>query len=387
MKIFALCFEDLLGPSGGMGVHCRDLYQELGALGHEITALSVGNSEPLHGECRPYPGVRMLKIYQSSAWSSDHALHWHFLFEQAFLANALERYAYEKFDLIHLHDSHLWSVAAALQGMWRIPIVMTSHLSPFLHGQRFWGGALSEYKTVLEGTALCQVQKVIAVSRSYQRELRESLLGTESTVIHNGVDLAPMRAVPEDSTTFERLGLPSDRPLVTFVGRLTEQKGVDLFLDVSKLVPEAQFVVISSVIGKPRQYPLYRRLTESPQVSFLNHISREDTVRVMRSSRVGCVPSSYEPFGIVALEWLGLGIPLVVSRVGGLVEFCDDGNSWLAEPTVDGMTNAIRSALTGDPWKVASGIQTAEGFTWRKAAEKTIRVYEEVLKCQSNARP
>jgi 1,4-alpha-glucan branching enzyme len=86
------------------------------------------------------------------------------------------------------------------------------------------------------------------------------------------------------------------------------------------------------------------------------------------------MPSLHEPFGITALEWMGMGVPLIVSNTGGLKEFCNGDNSTLIEPTTENLVNTIRSHKA-DTKKLENAKETARRFSWKEIAGKTRDIY------------
>lgn len=382
MRIFALCFEDVFFPSGGMGVHCRDLYTELGKLGHEIVILTISAHSPTYGKQQLAENVEVFKIHNGSTYDTNEPFALQFIMEQNFTLNALEFYGREKFDLIHAHDSHLWKTAEALQALWKIPIILTSHLSPMLHEVRFATDRLAEYKTQLEGTALCNADRVIAVSEYYKQELKKTIIGRDSVVIHNGVNGSMLNEIEADPTVRDRWGIPEGK-MAMFVGRMVHAKGVEQFVTAAKELPDVQFVVVSYLPEvSEKHYPLAQNVrkaeAELTNFKWIRNIPHDDKVRLMKTATWGVVPSTYEPFGIVALEWMVLGVPLIVSRRGGLVEFCNDDNSTLIEPDADSIIEAIKNYEPNDQ-RIARAKGMAFQHQWSRVAEKTEQIYQEVI--------
>jgi len=380
MRVLSLCFEDVTHPTGGMGVHCRDLYRALGARGHEITIICIASEPPPTGEFRISENVRVLKISRTHSFRSDVPLLWHFLMEHDFTVNVLDNYGREKFDLIHIHDSHLWAVAEALQALWRIPIVLTSHLCPLLHEMRYSIDLLAQYKNQLEGSALIGADEVITVSWYYQRQLRESLLKIETTVIHNGVDADDLQKYARSDEVRAQYGSPEH--LAVMVARPVASKGIDLFVEAARRMPDWKFVFVGYLPDSvERYYPLAEQLQEVEKIGnfkWERHISHEDKYRLMASADVGCVPSLYEPFGIAALEWMALRVPLVTTAVGGLAEFCAPENSMIIEPDAGQLVTALRGAPSSS-LQLENAYRTAQRFSWEKVADRTAEIYRKVV--------
>ena len=381
MNIISLCFEDVYHPTGGMGVHCRDLALALGKLGHTTTIITIASEPPAYGIFKLSDNVEVLKIENKLTYKSDVSLLFHFLMEQNFLMNVLDQYGRNKFDIIHCHDSHLWTVAESLRCLWKIPIVYTSHLSPLLHNMRFATDTLAMYKNQLEGTAFCNADVIITISEYYRKALKDSMLGINSIVIPNGVDIASLRKFKRDKNIREKYG--GGKNIITLVARPVHNKGVELFIEAAEELRDFHFVYVGYLPpAVEKHYPLAKNIRQAESLgnfTWLNNLPHEDKWELMASSDMGCVPSLYEPFGIVALEWMALGVPLITTGTGGLAEFCDDGNCDLTIPTTKDLTSKIKNH-NYNRRKVEKAVETAQSYSWGRAAEATQRVYNDVVR-------
>ncbi|MFI0960011.1 glycogen synthase [Streptomyces sp. NPDC021080] len=306
--------------------------------------------------------------------------------------------ALEGRELVH---SHTWYAnlaghfAKLLHG---IPHVMTAHslepLRPWKAEQLGGGYALSGWA---ERTAVEAADAVIAVSGA----MRDDVLGcypdldpARVHVVHNGIDTSLYR--PDHGTdVLERIGLDTGRPYILFVGRITRQKGVPhLLRAVRDIDPAAQVVLCAGAPDTPeidREFrELYRELSAVrdgvhwiPQM-----LPRPDVIQLLTHAAVFVCPSVYEPLGIVNLEAMACGTAVVASRVGGIPEVVEHGETGLLVPLGDdfeaGLATALDSVLA-DPVTARrmgeAGRRRAVGeFGWDTVARRTVRLYEEVLK-------
>ena len=301
-------------------------------------------------------------------------------------------------ELVH---SHTWY--ANLAGhlgklLYGIPHVMTAHslepLRPWKAEQLGGGYALSSWA---ERTAIESADAVIAVSGA----MREDILGCYPTldpakvhIVHNGIDTALYR--PDHGTdVLDRIGLDRDRPIVLFVGRITRQKGVPhLLRAVRDIDPAAQVVLCAGAPDTPEIDQEFRELFQEldrvregvhwiPQM-----LPRPEVIQLLTHATVFVCPSVYEPLGIVNLEAMACGTPVVASRVGGIPEVVDDGRTGVLVPVDDdfeaGLARALDSVI-GDPEKARrmgeAGRERAVGeFGWEAVARRTVRLYEEIVK-------
>jgi starch synthase len=306
--------------------------------------------------------------------------------------------AVEGRELVH---SHTWY--ANLAGhlgklLYGIPHVMTAHslepLRPWKAEQLGGGYALSGWA---ERIAIEAADAVVAVSGA----MREDILNcypvldpAKVHVVHNGIDTGLYR--PDRGTdVLNRIGLDPDRPYILFVGRITRQKGVPhLLRAVRDIDPAAQVVLCAGAPDTPEIDREFRDLfQELSRVRAGVHwipqmLPRPEVIQLLTHAAAFVCPSVYEPLGIVNLEAMACGTPVVASRVGGIPEVVDDGKTGVLVPVDDdfetGLAQALDSVL-GDPDTARrmgeAGRERAVGeFGWDAVARRTVRLYEEILK-------
>ena len=213
-------------------------------------------------------------------------------------------------------------------------------------------------------------------------------------IVHNGIDTTLYR--PDSGTgVLERLGLDRKRPYVLFVGRITRQKGVPhLLRAVRDIDPAAQVVLCAGAPDTPeidREFrDLYQELSRVREgVHWIPQmLPRPEVIQLLTHAAAFVCPSVYEPLGIVNLEAMACGTPVVASRVGGIPEVVDDGSTGLLVPVDDdfeaGLTRALDQVI-GDPEAArrmgeAGRERAVEEFGWDAVARRTVRLYEETLK-------
>jgi len=300
-----------------------------------------------------------------------------------------------------LAHSHTWY--ANLAGhfgklLYGIPHVMTAHslepLRPWKAEQLGGGYALSSWA---ERTAIETADAVIAVSGAMREDILScypALDPAKVHIVHNGIDTTLYR--PDHGTdVLDRIGLDRDRPFILFVGRITRQKGVPhLLRAVRDIDPAAQVVLCAGAPDTPeidREFrDLYQELSSVREgVHWIPQmLPRPEVIQLLTHAAVFVCPSVYEPLGIVNLEAMACGTPVVASRVGGIPEVVDDGKTGLLV-TVDedfepNLARAL-DAVIGDPETARrmgeAGRERAVGeFGWDTVARRTVRLYEEILK-------
>ncbi|MBC2903778.1 glycogen synthase [Streptomyces cupreus] len=365
---------------GGAGVHVEFLARELRSLVElEVHCWGEGRAE----------GVLRHRPWTALDTAND-AL-------RTFSVDLAMAAALEGSELVH---SHTWY--ANLGGhlgklLYGIPHVMTAHslepLRPWKAEQLGGGYALSSWA---ERTAVETADAVIAVSGAMREDILAcypALDPARVRVVHNGIDTSLYR--PDHGTdVLDRIGIDRGRPYVLFVGRITRQKGVPhLLRAVRDIDPAAQVVLCAGAPDTPEIDQEFRDLFEElsrvragvfwiPQM-----LPRPEVIQLLTHAAVFVCPSVYEPLGIVNLEAMACGTPVVASQVGGIPEVVDDGKTGLLVPLDDGFEASLGRALDsviGDPEGARAmgeaGRERAVGeFGWDAVARRTVRLYEEIV--------
>ncbi|MEU3949502.1 glycogen synthase [Streptomyces sp. NPDC029526] len=365
---------------GGAGVHVEFLAGELRSLVDlEVHCWGEGRAEGVTRH-RPWPVLD----------GANDAL-------RTFSVDLAMAAALEGRDLVH---SHTWyanlggHLAKLLHG---IPHVATAHslepLRPWKAEQLGGGYALSSWA---ERTALEAADAVVAVSGAMREDILSCYPALDPArvhIVHNGIDTALYRPDP-GTDALDRIGLDRSRPYVLFVGRITRQKGVPhLLRAVRGIDPDAQVVLCAGAPDTPEIDREFRELYEELRgvragVHWIPRmLPRPEVIQLLTHATVFVCPSVYEPLGIVNLEAMACGTPVVASRVGGIPEVVADGSTGVLVDVDDdfeaGLARALDTVL-GDPAAARrmgeAGRERAVGeFGWDAVARRTVRLYEEIL--------
>lgn len=311
-------------------------------------------------------------------------------------------------DLVH---SHTWyanfagQVAGSLHG---VPHLITAHslepLRPWKAEQLAGGYALSSW---VERTAYEAATGIIAVSHGMKADIIRSypqLDPAKISVVHNGIDLSAFQSASNPDLV-RSLGVNPDARSVLFVGRITQQKGLPYLLQAARDLPADVQIVLCA--GAPDTKEIQQRVIELVDelkkvrdgvIWIEKHLTRQELIAVLSSATVFACPSIYEPLGIVNLEAMACGIPVVATATGGIPEVVEDGVTGLLVPIdqvqdgsgkpldeskfVSDTAAALQKALE-DPKLGEKGLagraRVETLFSWDKIAGETIEVYRKAI--------
>lgn len=312
-------------------------------------------------------------------------------------------------DLVH---SHTWyanfagHMASLLHG---IPHVISAHslepLRPWKAEQLGGGYAVSSW---IERSAYESAAAVIAVSGAMRADILRSYPALDPdrvSVIYNGIDVDSWFPV-EDAARAEELGVDPSRPSIVFVGRITRQKGLPYLLRAAELLPpEVQLVLCAGAPDTPQIMAEVEGLVQSLQqkrtgvVWIDRNLDRADLRVLLTAATTFVCPSVYEPLGIVNLEAMACGAPVVGTGTGGIPEVVVDGVTGTIVPIAqaqDGTGTPLHpdrfvrdlaealTAMTSDPARAAAmgaagRARAAQDFSWAAIAAQTEALYRRVV--------
>jgi alpha-maltose-1-phosphate synthase len=291
-------------------------------------------------------------------------------------------------DVVHAHTWYVAFAGVLVRALFDLPLVVTLHsiepLRPWKEEQLGAGYTVSSW---VERTAVEQAERVIAVSREMRADvLRHFRVAPERVVvIPNGIDAGTFRRTDRR----EALARYDIRPpYVLFVGRISEQKGIFHLLEAAMSFPEGvQLVLCASTPDTPElESRLADQVAAHARVRWINAmLPREDVVQLYSHALLFVCPSVYEPFGLINLEAMACGTPVVASRVGGIPDVVvDDETGWLVPPADPAALASAVRRLLADPERAAAfgraGRRRVEAeFSWDRIAALTLDVYREAM--------
>jgi glycosyltransferase involved in cell wall biosynthesis len=296
------------------------------------------------------------------------------------------------FDLIHAHDWLVGDAAIALKHHFKIPLVATIHATEY---GRYNGlhTPTHHYIASKEGILIYDAWRVIVCSDYMRYELQRAFNTPwdKVDVIYNGIRPEKKQQDKKfDYLAFRRNFAEDNEKIVYYVGRMTHEKGVTVLLNAApKVLWEMEGYTKFVIIGKGNIDHLKRQawnLGIWHKCYFTGFMSDEDLNKFQTVADCAVFPSLYEPFGIVALESFAAKVPVVVSDTGGLPEVVQHTLTGIVTQTnnPDALAWGILEILKHPDyvqWLVDNAYQSLEiRFNWANLAQKTVKVYEQVLK-------
>lgn len=390
--------------TGGMNVYVRELSREMGKRGIKVDVFTrrqdpgvpqvvpLGeNARVIHLDAGP---PRQIDKYDVLDYLPEFACN-------------LQRFqaAYGiKYDLIH---SHYWlsgRVAGLFQDRWGVPVVTMFHTLGEMKNRVASTESEREQqlRSEIERRIMNSADVVIAATPAGHREMVTHYAAPKHKirVVPAGVNLALFRPGSRELAR-SQLGITEDR-VVLFVGRIQRLKGIDLLLRAVALLVRGKEPLDSMrvlVVGgipleqagipaEDREIQRLRRLAAqlgiAQLVSFVGAVDQEELPSYYQAADVTVMPSHYESFGLVAVESMACGTPVIASRVGGLASIIRDGETGFLVPWRHPRLFAekLRLLLTQEELRRQMGHNAAiaaKAYGWERVADETLALYSELL--------
>lgn len=380
MRILHFSWEYPPVMYGGLGAHVLALTQSQARLGHEVTVITQAERGDA-GSRIELEGVEVIRVanhYPNAQMVHDEFAYWVHGF--ALASQAACEFVSKRPDIVHGHD---WIAADQLivaAKKFSVPSVLTVHATEFGRHNGWLTSKLSQTVFAQERRGIKSADSVIVCSEYMTHEIRSGY-GVEPRnlyVIANAV--APRPRV------LRRAEMNPEHIVIGFIGRLEWEKGVHHVIDAMESVQDPR--VKLEIVGSGSQFNDLQNKVErkglGDRVSFFGHIEDEDRNAVVQSWNAAVIPSSYEPFGIVALELGQVGVPIIAAQVGGLCEIIPTSEFGYPIREVSGgsIAHEIQSILGNQAEAIKRAdrlrVRVATEFTWERAVELTDYVYEKV---------
>lgn len=387
MRILMLSWEYPPKVIGGLARAVSDLSEALVEHGHEVFVAT--SDHPQSDPVEYLSGVRIYRTnqhYPTPLGFLDTVLYMNYHLIQ----RAVQILRTEAVQIVHAHDWLVAPAAKVLKHAFKIPLVATIHATE-------WGRSgglhndLQRHISDVEWWLTYEAYRVICCSRYMHGELMRvfHLPEDKISVIPNGVNAARFKQAHPDLNSFRsQWALPEER-IVFFVGRHVYEKGVDVLLGAVPLVlaqmPYTKFIIAGT---GPMHEELKRRAQEmgiGHKVMFPGFIDDLTRNSLYQLADAAVFPSRYEPFGIVALEAMAAGAPVVVSDVGGFREIVRHGETGLtfyagqSKSLADNILILLKDRQQARLMRSLAYRELLVKYDWESIARQTVEVYNRAL--------
>jgi D-inositol-3-phosphate glycosyltransferase len=254
--------------------------------------------------------------------------------------------------------------------------------------------AEGDYRVQGEREVMRLAERIVAATPAEQAQLQwlYQIDTRKVAVIPPGVDLSHFYPIPADEAK-EVIGIPPCERLVLFVGRIEPLKGIDTLIQAIAILRSRGFYMCLSVIGgepdsgggeMERLREMCQQAGLDDLIAFLGKKAQETLPYYYSAAEVVVVPSFYESFGMVALEAMACGTPVVASQVGGLAYLVQDCINGFSVPVDDPqlLADRLMELLSDKELRETMGrnaAQSAREYAWPKITERIVKLYAEVL--------
>jgi len=391
MRVMMLSWEYPPRIVGGISPHVYELSQQLAAQGVEVHVITKATPLAPDEETEP-SGVQVHRVHLDDVPND-------FIHEIQLLNRATDLRVRRLLEdwrpggqptVFHAHDWLSLDAARELKYEYQLPIVATVHAteegrhhgihsdtSRYIHEQEYW--------------LTYEAWRVVVCSEFMRGEVMRSfnVPYDKIDVVFNGVDAAKFEfewTKAERAACRAKYALPSEK-IVVYVGRFVREKGIHVLLDAAGVIlaqePNTKFVIVGG--GHRDKFEKFVRWYGlGDKVLFTGFMANRSLHEIYRVADVAVFPSLYEPFGIVALEGMAAGVPVVASDAGGLREVVlHDKTGTLsysgnAESLAWAVLHVLRDQKRADRLREAAQRRLTSDFRWDRIATQTIGIYNRV---------
>lgn len=369
---------------GGIARVVHDLSKRLIKDGHEVTVITYRD-----GNVPEYENDKGVEVYRVDNYMihPNNFIDWIMQLNFNMIAKATEVINKEGgFDVIHAHDWLVTYAAKSLKQSFNLPMVATIHATEAGRNSGIHDDT-QRYINDTEWLLTYEATEVI-VNSNYMKGHVQGLFGLpfdKISVIPNGINLNNFTGIERDYDFRRRFAMDNEK-IILYVGRLVYEKGVQHLISAMPKILDHYHDSKLVIAGKGGMLDELKAQVDSMGLSnkvyFTGYLNQKEVQKMYKCADVAVFPSTYEPFGIVALEAMLAGIPTVVSDIGGLNEIVEHGvngmKSYAGNP--NSIADSVLSLLF-DQQLAMNVTKNAKNkvkneFNWQKIAQDTHYIYE-----------
>jgi phosphatidylinositol alpha 1,6-mannosyltransferase len=267
-------------------------------------------------------------------------------------------------DIIHIHSPVvLGNIAQMLAGGLRKPVIATNHylpinISPYLTSDPFIGKSFNRMTYSYIVNFLNRCEYVTAPTYTALNLLYENGLRAPARVLSNGIDLAKFTPGPRDPAILQHFKLPTDRPLILHVNRLSEEKRVNVLLDaMAQIKSNAHLALVSTGPAEAELRAQTERLHLYDRVSFLGYVRDQELLQLRHSADIFVIPSEADLQSLATMEAMACALPVIAANSYALPELVHHQENGLLFPPGDStaLAAALDQLLENTPLRLQMG--------------------------------
>ena len=392
MKILMLTWEYPPRVVGGISRVVHDLSKRLIKDGHEVTVVTYRD-----GDVPEFEDDKGVKVYRVDNYmiNPNNFIDWIMQLNFNMIAKVNQLIAENgEFDVIHAHDWLVAYAAKTIKNSYNIPLVATIHATEAGRNSGIHDDT-QRYINDTEWMLTYEATEVI-VNSNYMKNELQRLFGLpfeKINVVPNGVNLTTFNNIERDYEFRRKFAMDNEK-IIFFMGRLVYEKGVQHLISAMPKILNGYHDAKLVIAGKGGMLDELKEqvysMGISDKVCFAGYQSGKDVAKMYKAADISVFPSTYEPFGIVALEAMLAERPIVVSDIGGLNEIVQHRENGMK--SYAGNPNSIADSileLLYDHQLYDNVVRKAKNkvrneYNWNKIAQDTHFTYQKAI-CQSMA--
>lgn len=369
---------------GGIARHCLGLAKALAKEDHDVHIVTL--DFPGAPSFEDVGGAKVHRV--GIELGHPNFITWTFIFNHFMEKKVAEISQNVEFDIIHIHDWLTAPAGISSRHYLNKPLVSTVHSTENGRTQ----GLHSRDSHLIDGLEwwmTYEAKRVIICSSSMKGELEHHFRvpSDKIAVIPNAIDISRYTRHIDQESVKRHYGIGPYEKMVLFVGRLVPQKGVEYLVKAAPHIvqqhSEVRILITGDGWSKNYLENLARSTGHGDRIRFLGFVSDSQLVELTMSADALVIPSVYEPFGIVALEGMAAGVPVVAANVGGLSEIVERDRTGVSVYTKNPESiawgvNKVLSDPGYSKWLIQNAKKKVEEvYSWQAVAKRTVEVYEE----------
>ena len=379
--------------TGGMSVYIRELARHIGIFGHGVDIYTRLNGSKHNQIIELYDNVRLIHL---SAGGNGYVHKLALYYYLSDFLRALEGFKNQEglhYDLIH---SHYWlsgRLGSWVQDRWNIPHIVMFHTLGTVKNSVGLADREPDLRIATEKKLARTCQRILApTAREKENLVKHCHTPAEKIgVVPCGVNLDLFRPM-DRAAARQRLGFDPDESIVLYVGRFDPIKGIDRMLEAMAYLKHLKRMRLVIVGGDGPDTPEYQNLQQlcakfgiRKSVRFVGRVEQNQLPPYYSAADALIVPSYYESFGLVGLESLACGTPVVATRVGAMEDIIEDGKNGhvVADLTPRGLANSIEKVISNSagPLLSAHAIRASVlKYGWSNVAAAVFNEYDTVFR-------